>query len=332
MMYNIKGQGAEGERKMEICFAPMEGVTTAIYRRLHRQFFPGVDRYYIPFFSPTPDRLFTPRQLGELLAEHNRGVPVVPQILTRSGGDFLWAARGLKEMGYEEVNLNLGCPSGTVFAKGKGAGLLLHPDRVDALLEEIFRQTPLKVSVKTRLGVRDPGEFPRLLEIYNRYPLSELIVHARTRTEMYRPGVHQEAFALALEQSRAPVCCNGDLFSLEDCRKLEARFPTARGLMLGRGLAANPALARQLRGGGPPEKEELLAFHTALREAYREEYGPQNGMRRMKELWRYMACLFEGGDRLAGKIARTTDCVQFDFLVEQAFQERALLPSPQGFR
>lgn len=146
---------------MEICFAPMEGVTTAIYRRLHRQFFPGVDRYYIPFFSPTPDRLFTPRQLGELLAEHNRGVPVVPQILTRSGADFLWAARGLKEMGYEEVNLNLGCPSGTVFAKGKGrraaaaSGSGGRPAGGD-----YSGRRPLKVSVKTRLGVRDPGSFP----------------------------------------------------------------------------------------------------------------------------------------------------------------------------
>lgn len=173
-----------------VSLAPMEGLTTIYYRRALARWFGGVDRYFTPFLTPTQDHRFTKRELREVLLEHNGGLPTVPQLLTRNAEDFLWAAGELAAMGYREVNLNLGCPSGTVVAKGKGSGFLAHPAELDAFLEEIFSKAPCAISVKTRIGLKDPEEFPVLLAIYRKYPLAELIVHPRVRTDMYKntPG------------------------------------------------------------------------------------------------------------------------------------------------
>ena len=167
---------------MELYFAPLEGITDYIYRRIHRRYFPGVDRYFTPFLSPTQNHIFPPRELRQVAPENNRDIPLVPQLLTKNAADFLWAANALADMGYGEVNLNAGCPSGTVTAKGKGAGLLADPDALRRLLDGIFAAAPVRVSVKTRLGVRDPEEFGAILAVYNDYPISRLIIHARTKS------------------------------------------------------------------------------------------------------------------------------------------------------
>ena len=315
---------------MRYVFAPLEGVTDAIFREVHHRMFPGADRYYMPFFSPTSEHLFTPRELRQLLPEHNRGLSVVPQILTKNAEDFLWAAHGLAEMGYTEVNLNLGCPSATVVAKGKGAGLLACSDELDAMLDTIFSRTEIAVSVKTRIGVNEPSEWTTLLAIYDRYPLAELIVHPRTKREMYRSPVHMDAFDEALRGAAAPLCYNGELFTPEDVAAFAKAYPTVPAVMLGRGAAADPAFFRTLRGGAALTKEELFAFHRELYAAYRAEYGVQNAMRRMKEHWYYLACLLENGETVRKKIARTQDVGAFEYYVADAFQTRTLRPVLHG--
>ena len=199
---------------MKYYFAPMEGITTHVFRAVHSRLFPGADRYYTPFFSPTSDHLFTPRELRELTPEMGCTAPVVPQILSKCAADIVWAAGGLRDMGYTVFNLNLGCPSATVTAKGKGAGLLQKPDALDALLADVFAGSPIAVSLKSRIGYLAPEEFPRLLSIYRRYNAQELILHPRTRKEMYSGAVHMDAFALAAAGSPYPVIYNGDLFTV----------------------------------------------------------------------------------------------------------------------
>ena len=164
-------------------FAPMEGVTGRLFREAHRAIFSGVDRYYMPFLSPTRDHVFTPRELRELWGGQGPEPDTVPQLLTRSSEDFLWAATALRDMGYGEVNLNLGCPSGTVTAKGKGAGFLARPQELERFLDQIFARSPLPVSIKTRLGMEREEEFPPLLSLFSRYPVHELIIHPRVRLE-----------------------------------------------------------------------------------------------------------------------------------------------------
>ena len=239
---------------MKYYFAPMEGITTHVFRAVHSRRFPGADRYYTPFFSPTSDHLFTPRELRELTPETPCPAPVVPQILSKCAADIVWAAEGLQDMGYTVFNLNLGCPSATVTAKGKGAGLLQKPDALDTLLADVFAASPVAVSLKSRIGYLAPEEFPRLLSIYRQYSVQELILHPRTRKEMYSGAVHMDAFALAAAGSPFPVVYNGDLFTAEDIRAFEAAHPETEAVMLGRGAAAAPRAvppSARRRGGLP---------------------------------------------------------------------------------
>ena len=312
---------------MRYDFAPMEGITGALFRRLHHQFFPGVDRYYMPFLSPTRDHVFTPRELREILPENNPDAEVIPQLLTKVPEDFLWAAGELAAMGYQTVNLNLGCPSGTVVAKGKGSGMLADPSALDAFLDAVFSRAPCAVSVKTRLGLSDPEEFGPLLEIYNHYPLAELIVHPRVQKDGYRHPVRLEAFAPILAASRHPVCFNGGLVTTQDCRDLVGRFSGICGVMIGQGLVANPALVRQIRGGPGADRETLRAFHEALFGGYSQLFGSaHNAMMRMKELWAYLIRLFRDSGPYAKRLRRARDPQTFSQAVDAVFQELELLP------
>ena len=168
---------------MTYLFAPLEGLTGYIYRNTHAAYFSPADEYFTPFLSPNQNRRFTSREKNDVLPEHNEGLHVVPQLLTNQSEHFLWAAGELAAMGYDEVNLNLGCPSGTVVAKKKGSGFLTELEALDRFLDEVCTKAPCAVSVKTRLGRYSPDEFPALLEIFNRYPLKRLIIHPRVQTD-----------------------------------------------------------------------------------------------------------------------------------------------------
>ena len=313
---------------MEFLFAPMEGVTGRIYRRVHARFFPGVSRYYAPFFSPSGDHHFPLRGLTDLLPEENPGVDLVPQLLTNRAEDFIWAAASLMDRGYKEVDLNLGCPSGTVVAKRKGAGFLLLPQELDAFLEAVFSAPELRglsLSLKTRIGFADEGEWERLLGIYRQYPLSQLIVHPRLRSDFYTGPVRPAAFALALEGSPFPVTWNGDVFSPADLETLRARYPGLDRVMLGRGLAAEPGLAARLATGETCSRETLHAFHEAVSEEYRSVlYGDTALCHRMKELWSYLILHFEGGEKHFKRLTKARRWEEFHLASEAIFAELPL--------
>ena len=280
---------------MRLDFAPMEGITGRVFREVHAACFAGVDRYWMPFFSPTAAGALTPRQRRDL-EPGPLGTPrLVPQILTRDAEAFLWAAAALAELGYAEVNLNLGCPSGTVVSKGKGAGMLRAPASLDRFLDAVFAHSPLPISVKTRIGFEDVQEWEALLPILGRYPIRELTVHPRTRRELYRGGVHREAVLRALEALSIPLRYNGNLFTPDGIRRLETACPGLSGVMVGRGLLADPALATRLRGG-VRERSALLAFHETLAERYLATMHPDGAvLPKFKELWAFLSLLLEDG-------------------------------------
>ena len=234
---------------MELSFAPMEGITGSIYRRVHARFFPGANVYYAPFIAPDGTGRFKGSALRELLAENNEGVKLIPQLLVNAPEPFLAAAEALGDLGYEEINLNIGCPSGTVVAKHKGAGMLGDLESLERCLDEIFTRCPQRISVKTRLGLGSTGEFPAVLSLFRRYPLARLIVHARDRAGMYQSRPDLDAFAPALDDSPFPVIYNGNIFSVRDYEAIVRQFPALSGVMLGRGAAADPALFRRINGG-----------------------------------------------------------------------------------
>ena len=194
--------------------APMEGLTDRIWRQAHQRWFGAPEapvRYYAPFLSPPENRVLIKKKMAELEPAANPGVQVIPQLLAKDGELAAWMIGELRRMGYTEVNLNFGCPSGTVTAKGKGSGMLRDPQKLDAFLDAVFSQAGGSVSVKTRLGVARAEEFGEILNIYNKYPLCELTIHPRVMKQLYRGQADREAFAAYLPACTVPVCYNGDV-------------------------------------------------------------------------------------------------------------------------
>ena len=301
---------------MRYYFAPMEGLTDSIYRREHHRFFPGVDRYYMPFLSPTVHRTLTNKEDRELPFADTEPFCAVPQILTKVAEDFLWAAQVCQERGYGEVNLNLGCPSGTVVAKGKGSGMLRELDALDAFLDAIFAASPIPISVKTRLGLENPEEFPAILTILNRYPIRELTVHPRARKQFYDGNVNMEMFRYAATHSKNPLCYNGDLKTLADIERIQTEFPQLEAVMLGRGLVADPGML----SGEQPDAQKLEAFMDALLESYIVAFGgSRNAMFRLKENWHMLITRFDGNEKLWKRLRKTTDLAEYRAITKEIF-------------
>ena len=314
---------------MHIYFAPLEGITSYPYRNLHHKYFGGVEKYFTPFLAPGPEQGMSVKEMRDILPENNAGVPVVPQILTNRAGDFLLASKKLSEMGYREINLNLGCPSGTVTAKKKGSGFLLYPDDLDRFFDEVFSDAAVRngeflVSVKTRIGKNEVEEWPELMQVYNRYPIHELTVHPRIQKEFYKGTPHLDVFADILKESRNPVVYNGDLFTVEKVKEFREKFPTVGTVMIGRGLIRNPALAEMiLQEETEPEADilpRIREFHDALFEHYRETMsGDRNLLFRMKDLWSYMLAEVPDSEKLAKKIRKSQHVPEYLAAVEEVF-------------
>ena len=295
-------------------FAPMEGITDSIYRRLHNRFFPGVNRYYMPFLSPTIHRELTNREARELPPADSENFLAVPQLLTKVPEDFLWAAETCRELGYQQVNLNLGCPSGTVTAKGKGSGMLRDLEALDAFLDAVFSKAPLPISVKTRLGFECPEEFPALLEIFNRYPITELTIHPRVRKQFYSGDIDLTMFEYAVQNSHNPLVYNGDITDLSQISAISARFPKVKSVMIGRGLVADPGMLSP--GGTDPQV--LGAFMDALLEAYLIAFGgSRNAMFRLKENWNMVLSRLDHCEKLTKRLRKTTDLAEFRSITQE---------------
>ena len=339
---------------MQFYMAPMEGLTGYIFRNAYEKHYGGIARYFTPFLT---NKKMNHRELNDILPEHNRGMEVVPQVLTNRADDFCCIAGQLREYGYETVNLNLGCPSGTVVAKNRGAGFLAFPDELDAFLDEIFSRCPSKISVKTRIGRDTPAEWERLLAIYEKYPLEELIIHPRVQKDFYKNTVNLEAYGLAERMSRHVLCYNGDLGTAEDYRDRHERFPGTERMMLGRGLLKNPGLIEEIwyskyaykpekrqnlqKGVQPPDMPEtqgvpvshdtgqkkirLRAFHDDLLLGYQTVMsGDRPTLFKMKELWVYLGESFSNPEKYLKKIKKTERIREYELIVDALFREGEL--------
>ena len=334
------------ERKTILYFAPLEGITNNTYRNTHHDCYGGVDAYFTPFLSPNQHNAINPKEKKDILPENNKGVPIVPQVLTNKAEYLLRAAKELKELyGYEEVNLNLGCPSKTVVSKGKGSGFLKDIEGLYRFFEEVFETMEAtdggksggnavypRISVKTRLGLEEPEEFGPVLELYNRYPLSELIIHPRVQKEFYKNAPHLDAFAQAVEISRHSLCYNGDVNTLQDYLRIRELFPTVEKFMMGRGLLSSPFLAEEIRAyeecmaggtawtGYPVSKERMKKYHNLLYDRYVERMsGDTNVLFKMKEFWVFLGTQFPEEEKLLKKIRKASRLDEYERLVGELF-------------
>ena len=316
---------------MNFYFAPMEGITGHIYRRAFHACFPAPDRYFTPFISPDGNKILRNKEKRDVLPENNAGLCVVPQIITNRADYFLMAAEYLKsEYGYTEVNLNLGCPSGTVVTKGKGSGFLSRLEDLERFFDEVFEKCTLEVSVKTRVGRNDDKDWEQILELFRKYPIKELTVHPRIQKDFYKGQVRMENFAYAYENWDGALCYNGDIFTKESYEKLIGRFPRIESVMLGRGLLSDPYLIGRLRNEELPEetvrRETIRRFHERLM----EEYGAvlscdRDLLYKMKELWFYLLDSFSDSEKVRKQIRKCEKLSEYKVILSRLFEENSLI-------
>lgn len=314
---------------MQFYLAPMEEVTGYVYRNVYHAMFGDMDKYFTPFIAPTRKKILKTRERKEVAPEHNRGMYVVPQILSNDAQQFLDTCNMLAELGYHEVNLNLGCPAATVVSKKKGSGFLDEPVILDRFFETIFEELSglpeeqkFSVSVKTRIGMEFPEEFEDILKVYNRYPFSEIIIHPRLQKDYYRNHPNLEVFAYALEQSVHPVCYNGDIFTKEDYETIHQRFPNLERIMLGRGVVANPGLLREIQTGQPITAEELKEYHDRLYAGYREALNSEkDALFKMKEVWFYLGKMFPEAEKALKKVRKVNRPEDYQEAARRVFSE-----------
>ena len=300
---------------MKFYLAPMEGLTGYVYRNAYKKCFGNMDRYFTPFLA---SKKLSNKEKREVSPDNNMDMEVVPQILTNKTDEFIAIAKQLEQRGYTTVNLNLGCPSGTVTAKNRGAGFLKITDELEAFLEVIFRESPLKISIKTRIGAYHTEEFEELIQIYNKFPMEELIIHPRLMTDFYKGTPNYDEFAKAVTKSVHPLCYNGDINAVEDYNNLIKRFPNVDRIMLGRGLLANPGLVNEIKGESPISTQELSDFHKLLYEGYKKEIGDErNTLFKMKELWVFTGGFFKDDNNIMKDIRKAQSYMEYDIAVRK---------------
>lgn len=311
---------------MQYYLAPLEGVTTYVYRNAYHKFFRPMDKYFTPFIVPQKNKKFSIYERRELSLENNEGLHIVPQLLSNQAEEFITTAREIQAFGYHEINLNLGCPSNTVVAKKKGSGFLAFPKELERFLDEIYSKLDMDISVKTRIGKTDTDEFYELIELYNKYPMKELIIHPRVQTDFYRGTVHLDVFKDAVKLSKNPLCYNGDIFTKSDYKKFTNTFPDITTVMCGRGIIANPGLIDLVDHGKRLDKDCFRAFHDDIYQEYqRISPAERHVLFKMKELWAYMSRLFEHVDEYILMIRKSETLRDYENAVNSLMENCRLL-------
>ncbi len=291
---------------MELYFAPLEGITTYTYRNLHAKFFGGCDRYYTPFINPSENEKISIKNLRDILPENNMVKKLCIQVLTGNAESFKKFSIKVCELGYDEVNINIGCPSGTVVHKGRGAGLLKDISFMDKFLSDVFGNANLKVSVKTRTGYFSSDEAGEIIEVYNKYPISLLTVHPRARDEFYNGSPNMRVFSKMCRMSVNPVCYNGDVNTKEDFKKIADEYKEITGVMVGRGAISNPALFREIKGGKRLTSQELEEFsHLLIDDYLKVLQSDLFTLQKLKEIWMYIIWQFPKEKKLLKEIKKS---------------------------
>lgn len=307
---------------MDIYMAPMEGVTNYVFRKAYIKHFKGVDKFFTPFITPHMKKGFSKSELMELNANYNKTQYLIPQILTNNSDDFLKLAYEIKEMGYNEFNINLGCPSGTVTSKKRGSGFLQDVVALDRFFYDIFeKKDDIKISVKTRIGFSDYDEWEDLLKVYEKYEFCEIIIHPRLRSDFYKNNIHMGAFLSACKELKQKLIYNGDINTLEDNVILNKNLPSNRvfGIMIGRGLVRNPFLAESIK-----KKDNIYDIDKAVEflndivnEYLSLDFGERNTLFKLKEIWGMMLGDNEKYTKILKKIRKSNTVKEYNLVVNE---------------
>lgn len=308
----------------KIYFAPFQGITTHLFREVYARHFGGVDKLFTPYFCNfEPGCKLPPKQVAALRNQSENGVEVVPQVLSKNADEIIWLASRCEELEFKELNWNLGCPYPQVANKKRGSGILPYPEMVDEILEQVFSEINIAFSIKCRLGYASVDELHALIPVFNRFPISELTLHARIGKQLYSGQPNMDAFAEAVSLIKAPLVYNGDIFSAEDWHRFAEQFPSIQLLMLGRGILRNPFLPTQIKGLQIPENPQMIInqFVNELYMAIRHERnGNPSVLNAMKEYWSYLSEYFDDPIRAFRKIRKARNFGDYEEAVAKIFE------------
>ena len=275
-----------------IHFAPLQGYTDDVYRRIHHTLVGGINTYYTPFLRMEGGSVRS-KDMRDIRPEFNNDIPVVPQIILKSMKEFEFLTGVVEEKGYTRIDINMGCPFPMQAKHGRGSGLLAKVNIIEEMAQEIARKTHLKFSVKMRLGWEDKDEWRPVLEILNQIPLEQITIHPRIGIQQYKGEVWMEAFDEFYALCKHPIIYNGDVTSIKDIQNLEEKYPKLAGVMIGRGLLTRPSLASEYVTGVELSWEKrrpvLLDFHDRLKAHYETTANSEAQVHsRLRLFWEYM--------------------------------------------
>lgn len=308
----------------KILMAPIQGVTDYHFRNTFQKFFKGVDELYSPFLRLDKEMQFKKSKVKDILAENNVGINLVPQILTNNANEFIYLSKYLFDLGYKHLNWNLGCPFAMVINRELGSGLLPHFNKINDLLEKVIPVIPSKLSIKMRIGLENEDDIFKILPILNNYPISEIIIHPRTGSQIYKGEVNTHIFEKCLSLTKHKICYNGDINTLKDFQNLKNRFNNLSSWMIGRGLVANPFLAEQIKQEKKDSQENKMLrfkeFHDALAKEYLERLeGSSHFLNKMRIFWEYFSLSFSNSHKAYKRIKKATSIDKYNLAVEQNF-------------
>lgn len=303
----------------------MHGVTDYYFRNVYATYFTGIDLAISPFIDLLPGQSVKKSQIRGLLQENNERMPVIPQIMGNVADDFIFLATYLHDLGYDHINWNLGCPYRMVVKRKRGAGLLPHPELIEAFLEKVIPAIPAKLSIKLRLGLNSADEIEHVIPVLNRYPLTDVTIHPRIATQLYDGDVDMDAFERSAAQLNAPIVYNGDIVAVEGFQALRQRFPDINRWMIGRGVIRNPFLPALLKGvtiAADRQFEIFVEYHQALFETVTQVMaGPGHLLNKMKEYWSAFSESFENGRKVFKLIKKVNSVPAFQRATDEIFQK-----------
>jgi tRNA-dihydrouridine synthase B len=308
--------------------SPLQGITDFRFRNAFQRFFGGIDQYIAPYIRLNGKLEIKPGNERDILPSNNISLDLIPQIITKDADEFLSVAKYVQNLGYTELNWNLGCPYPMVAKRGMGSGLLSMPEKIDEILNRVSAETDIQVSVKMRLGYESPQEIFHVLPVLERYRLANITIHPRIGKQLYRGEVDLKAFEECLRQTTHKIFYNGDITSVRSFREMKERFPAINNWMIGRGLIADPFLPAMIKADNPlyPEKryEVFKTFHDALFSSYEEALsGPTHLLMKMYSFWEFFILSFPKTPKGLKKIKKSRNLGVYREVVKQIIDNEA---------
>ena len=301
--------------------SPLQGFTDFRFRNAFQKYFGEVDQYMAPYIRLNGKMEIKASVKRDILPENNCTPDLIPQVITKDAGEFLFVAEFVQNLGYKELNWNLGCPYPMVAKRGMGSGLLSKPGLIDEVLHIVSNESDIKVSVKMRLGYESANEIYDVLPVLEKFELENISIHPRIGKQLYKGEVDLDSFENCLKQSSYPLIYNGDITSVQVFRSLKERFNSIDHWMIGRGLIADPFLPSMIKADNPiyPEDrfEKFKIFHDSLFSSYKEALsGTKHVLLRMYQFWEYFILSFPSSPKGLKMIKKAKDFASYNKAVQ----------------